>query len=69
MSACLEPADEELAELFTAWQRDIVAVPIPTLVDPGQAAEIVARAGRERRVHAPPDGARTRAREQGKRLL
>ncbi|MFD9893155.1 hypothetical protein ACFWY9_27740 [Amycolatopsis sp. NPDC059027] len=69
MSASLDPADEELVELFTAWQRDIVAVPIPSLVDPGRAAEIVARANRTRRVHAPPDDARTRPREQGKRLL
>ncbi len=62
-----DPADARLAELLTAWRQDIAAVPFPSLVDPRHALEVVIEAKRRRRVHAPPDGACTRRRDQGRR--
>ncbi|HKN55153.1 MAG TPA: hypothetical protein VJX66_21845 [Amycolatopsis sp.] len=65
MDARPDPVDARLTELLRAWQADITAVPIPSLVDPIRAVDVIdeARRGR-RRVHAPPDGACTRRRDQ-----
>ncbi|WP_020664414.1 hypothetical protein [Amycolatopsis benzoatilytica] len=50
-----------LAQLFSAWRRDIASVPVPQLVDPERGARIVRAAAR---VHASPDDARTRPRSR-----
>jgi hypothetical protein len=64
-----DPADARLAELFGAWRRDIAEAPMPSLVDPDHAVDVVIEAMRQAtkrsRVHAPPDGACTRPRNQG----
>ncbi|MGW7534522.1 hypothetical protein [Amycolatopsis sp. NPDC054798] len=50
-----------LAQLLRAWCRDVLSVPVPQLVDPARAARLVQDAAR---VHASPDEARTRARNE-----
>ncbi|UOZ08176.1 MULTISPECIES: hypothetical protein [unclassified Amycolatopsis] len=60
-----EAADAQLTELLGAWRRDITEVPMPSLVDPDHAVDVVIEALRRSRVHAPPDGACTRPRNQG----
>jgi hypothetical protein len=60
-----DPADARLAELLGAWRRDVAEAPMPSLVDPEQAVDVVMEAMRRSRVHAPPDGACTRPRNQG----
>ncbi|KDN20489.1 hypothetical protein [Amycolatopsis rifamycinica] len=58
-----DPADARLRELLGAWRREIDDVPVPSLVDPVRAVDVVieARKAKDRgRVHPPPDGARTR---------
>lgn len=67
MKATSDPAEARLAELLRAWRQDIVTVPIPSLVDPRHAVDVVIEAMRRRRVHAPPDGACTRRRDLGRR--
>jgi hypothetical protein len=63
-----DPAGARLAELFGAWRAEIDAVPLPSLLDPLHAVDVVLAAKNGGRVHAPPDGAGTRppgdAREQ-----
>jgi hypothetical protein len=65
MTARPDPAETRLAELLRAWRQDVAAVPIPALVDPARAVDVVIEALARSRVHAPPDGARTRPRDQG----
>ncbi|MFF1613463.1 hypothetical protein ACFVYA_37330 [Amycolatopsis sp. NPDC058278] len=66
-----DPAEARLRELLGAWRREIDEVPVPSLVDPMCAVDVVIEAMKEKRgrVHPPPDGARTRppgdAREEG----
>ncbi|WP_410637019.1 hypothetical protein [Amycolatopsis sp. lyj-346] len=66
MSDRRDPAEARLRELLGAWRREIDEVPVPPLVDPGHAVDVVieamvARKAKDRgRVHPPPDGARTR---------
>ena len=67
MNATPDPAEARLAELLRAWRQDITTVPIPALVDPRHAVDVVLEAKRRRRVHAPPDGACTRRRDLGRR--
>ncbi|MGK3200812.1 hypothetical protein [Amycolatopsis sp. MEPSY49] len=57
-----DPADARLDELFGAWRAEIDEVPLPTLVDPLRAVDVVIEAmkGNRGRVHPPPDGACTR---------
>ncbi|WP_370969021.1 hypothetical protein [Amycolatopsis sp. cg9] len=56
-----DPADARLAELFGAWRAEIDEVPLPSLVDPVRAVDVVIEAKRNGgRVHPPPDGACTR---------
>jgi hypothetical protein len=62
-----DPAGTRLAELLQAWRSDIVEVPIPSLVDPAHAVDVVIKAMRRSRVHAPPDGACTRPRDPVRR--
>ncbi|MFJ1766719.1 hypothetical protein ACIOD2_40770 [Amycolatopsis sp. NPDC088138] len=66
-----DPADARLAELLGAWRRDVAEGPLPSLVDPDHAVDVVLEAKRQAlrrsRVHAPPDGACTRPRNQGVR--
>ena len=64
MSDRRDPAEARLRDLLGAWRREIDEVPVPSLVDPVRAVDVVIEAmlaKRERgRVHPPPDGARTR---------
>jgi hypothetical protein len=60
-----DPAAARLAELLGAWRREIADVPLPPLVDPERAVDVVIEAKRRSRVHAPPDGACTRPRNEG----
>ncbi|WP_328448180.1 MULTISPECIES: hypothetical protein [unclassified Amycolatopsis] len=60
-----DSADARLAELLGAWRQDIADAPMPSLVDPDRAVDVVIEAMRRSRVHAPPDGACTRPRNQG----
>jgi hypothetical protein len=62
-----DPAEARLAELLGAWRRDVAEGPLPALVDPDHAVNVVIEAMRRSRVHAPPDGACTRPRNQGPR--
>ncbi|GAB3135636.1 hypothetical protein [Amycolatopsis sp. NPDC004378] len=55
-----DPADARLDELFGAWRAEIDEVPLPSLVDPARAVDVVIEAKKRGRVHAPPDGAGTR---------
>lgn len=55
-----DPAGARLAELFGAWRAEIDGVPLPSLVDPLRAVDVVIEARNRGRVHPPPDGARTR---------
>jgi hypothetical protein len=60
-----DPVDARLAELFGAWRAEIDEVPLPSLVDPLRAVDVVIEATvvfrkEGGRVHAPPDGAGTR---------
>jgi hypothetical protein len=56
-----DPAGARLDELFGAWRAEIDEVPLPSLVDPLRAVDVVIEAKQRRgRVHPPPDGARTR---------
>ncbi|WIX86086.1 hypothetical protein [Amycolatopsis sp. DG1A-15b] len=60
-----DPAEARLRELLGAWRREIDEVPVPSLVDPMCAVDVVIEAkekkeGKRGRVHPPPDGARTR---------
>lgn len=57
MPASPEQVDACLAQLLAAWHAEVTAKPVPSLIDPLHAAEVIAGA---RRMHAPPDGARTR---------
>lgn len=59
-----DPAEARLAELLGAWRREIAEEPMPSLVDPELAVDVVLAAKRRRRVHAPPDGACTRTHAQ-----
>lgn len=59
-----DPADARLRELLGAWRQEIDEVPVPPLIDPVRAVDVVIEAKRRSRVHAPPDGARTRPRDQ-----
>jgi hypothetical protein len=67
MTDCRDPAEARLAELLGAWRRDVAEGPLPSLVDPDHAVDVVLEAKRRSRVHAPPDGACTRPRNQGVR--
>ncbi|MEV7096158.1 hypothetical protein AB0M80_25230 [Amycolatopsis sp. NPDC051045] len=55
-----------LRALLDAWRREIDEVPVPSLVDPLHAVDVVIEAKKAKkaenggRVHPPPDGARTR---------
>ncbi|MDS0133463.1 MULTISPECIES: hypothetical protein [unclassified Amycolatopsis] len=63
MSDRHDPAEARLRELLGAWRREIDEVPVPSLVDPLRAVDVVIEAKKARnrgRVHPPPDGARTR---------
>ncbi|MET8852951.1 hypothetical protein [Amycolatopsis sp. NPDC004625] len=53
-------AEARLRELLGAWRQEIEEVPVPPLVDPVRAVDVVIEAGKRGRVHPPPDGARTR---------
>ncbi|MEU8638440.1 hypothetical protein AB0C38_40190 [Amycolatopsis sp. NPDC048633] len=55
-----DPADARLDELFGAWRAEIDEVPIPSLVDPLRAVDVVIEAKKCGRAPAPPDGAGTR---------
>ncbi len=55
-----DPAEARLDELLGAWCREIDEVPVPRLVDPVRAVDVVIEAKLRGRVHAPPDGAGTR---------
>jgi hypothetical protein len=55
-----DPADARLDELLGAWCREIDEVPVPRLVDPVRAVDLVIEAKKRGRVPAPPDGAGTR---------
>jgi hypothetical protein len=55
-----DTAGDRLAELLCAWRQDIRSAPMPTLIDPASAAELIRYANWVRRVHASPDEARTR---------
>lgn len=55
-----DPAEARLDELLGAWCREIDEVPVPRLVDPMRAVDVVIEAKKRGRVHAPPDGAGTR---------
>ncbi|WIV60381.1 hypothetical protein [Amycolatopsis nalaikhensis] len=61
-----DPAQARLDDLLGAWRREIEEVPVPPLVDPARAVDVVL-AARRSRVHAPPDGACTRPRDSGLR--
>jgi len=63
MSDRHDPAEARLRELLGAWRREIDEVPVPSLVDPVRAVDVVIEAMKAEkwgRVHPPPDGARTR---------
>jgi hypothetical protein len=66
MNDLRDPAEARLCELLGAWRREIDEVPVPSLVDPLRAVDVVIevrkakKAGKGGRVHPPPDGARTR---------
>ncbi|MDQ7805957.1 hypothetical protein Q5425_19630 [Amycolatopsis sp. A133] len=66
MNDLRDPAEARLRELLGAWRREIDEVPVPSLVDPLRAVDVVIeakKAGEAKkggRVHPPPDGARTR---------
>ena len=63
MSDRHDPAEARLRELLGAWRREIDEVPVPSLVDPMRAVDVVIEAMKAKksgRVHPPPDGARTR---------
>jgi len=62
-----DPAGARLRELLGAWRDEIDEVPVPPLVDPVHAVDVVIEALRRSRVHAPPDGACTRPRDPGLR--
>jgi hypothetical protein len=64
METSPDPVDARLAELLRAWRAQISAVPMPRLVDPVRAVDVI-DAARRRRMHAPPDGACTRRRDRG----
>jgi hypothetical protein len=51
---------DRLAQLLCAWRRDIRSVPMPKLIDPVSAAELIRYAAWARRVRASPDETRTR---------
>ncbi|MBE1500503.1 hypothetical protein H4696_007603 [Amycolatopsis lexingtonensis] len=56
-----DPAHVRLTELFGAWRAEIDEVPLPSLVDPEYAVDVVIEAKKKGgRVHPPPDGACTR---------
>ncbi|WP_410669809.1 hypothetical protein [Amycolatopsis sp. cmx-4-68] len=56
-----DPTGARLDELLGAWRAEIDEVPVPSLVDPLRAVDVVIEAKLRRgRVHPPPDGARTR---------
>ncbi|SFW61225.1 hypothetical protein [Amycolatopsis australiensis] len=55
-----DPVGARLDELLSAWSREIDEVPLPLLVDPVRAVDVVIAAKTRGRVHAPPDGAGTR---------
>lgn len=55
-----DAAEVRLDELLGAWCREIGEVPVPTLVDPLRAVDVVLEAKRRGRVPPPPDGAGTR---------
>ena len=61
-----DPAQARLDDLLGAWRREIEEVPVPPLVDPARAVDVVLAATRSR-VHAPPDGACTRPQDPGPR--
>ncbi|HET6704743.1 hypothetical protein [Amycolatopsis sp.] len=66
MSDRRDPAEARLRDLLGAWCREIDEVPVPPLVDPARAVDVVIEALKAKkekdrgRVHPPPDGARTR---------
>ncbi|MEU4251302.1 hypothetical protein AB0F15_28210 [Amycolatopsis sp. NPDC026612] len=63
MSHRRDLAEARLGELLAAWRREIDEVPVPSLVDPVRAVDVVIEAKKAKdggRVHPPPDGARTR---------
>ncbi|MEC3981524.1 hypothetical protein [Amycolatopsis sp. H20-H5] len=67
MPSTSDAVGERLAALFRAWRQDILAVPMPSLIDPVRAVDVVIGTGTGTawtgRVHAPPDGACTRSRD------
>jgi hypothetical protein len=66
MSCHRDLAGARLRALLGAWRREIDEVPVPSLVDPLHAIDVVIEAMKAKktetggRVHPPPDGARTR---------
>jgi hypothetical protein len=59
MKPCSETPGDRLAELLCAWRRDIRAVPMPVLIDPARAAEVIGNAVWASQVRTSPDDART----------
>ena len=57
-----DPADARHAPSSSSRRAEIDEVPLPTLVDPLRAVDVVieAKKGNRGRVHPPPDGACTR---------
>ncbi|MEV6648579.1 hypothetical protein [Amycolatopsis sp. NPDC051371] len=60
MSDHRDPAGARLDELLDAWCREIDEVPVPRLLAPVRAVDVVIEAKKRGRVPAPPDGAGTR---------
>lgn len=63
MSHRRDLAEARLRELLGAWREEIDEVPVPALLDPVRAVDVVIEAQQAKkrgRVHPPPDGARTR---------
>jgi hypothetical protein len=52
---------DPLARLLCAWYRDVRSEPMPLLVEAEHGARLIREAAR---VHASPDDARTRARNE-----
>jgi hypothetical protein len=46
---------DRLAEMLSAWRRDIRAVPMPVLIDAGSAADLIRYARWVSRVRISPD--------------
>jgi hypothetical protein len=61
--ASADRAGDCLAELLSAWRKDVRSVPMPELIDSVRATDVIKTAALTSRVHASPDDARTRSRD------